>query len=435
MAANFALLRPRRVLYLLAFAAVIFITYRSLIEGESWRALPLEKIGLGEVKSQADSTKAPGENWTGQPNNGYSADGAPIQGEAEFDSFLPVGGFKPGILKAVGATYSKMLVITRTKHEDVSWMTGAFKESDNIGTTIYVADDSSAPFHPPENKGHEVMVYLTYIIDQYDSLSDISIFMHAHRYAWHNSDVLDLDAAQMITRLSPERVQREGFVNLRCEWTPGCPNWLHPGAVEEDQNKKEEVEFAMAWSEMFPGDPVPQLVAATCCAQFAVSRDRIRSLPKDKYIRLREWLLRTPIRDTISGRIWEYLWHFIFTGKHVVCPKEHVCYCDTYGICFGGEEQYNAWWDMLYDKRRYEEQLKDWHLSADEIANAKEAGKIDEGKTLIIPEFGLDKELEAKIAELDAFLNAEKMKAIILGDDPKNRAKEAGREWKYGDGF
>lgn len=358
-----------------------------------------------------------------------------MQGGDNFESFLPVGGFQPGILKAVGTAYSKMLVITRTKSEDVGWIVDAFNNSDSIGTTIYVADDPSAPFHPPENKGHEVMVYLTYIIDQYDSLADINIFMHAHRYAWHNNEILDRDAVQMITRLSPERVQREGFTNMRCHWEPGCPNWMHPGAVNEDNNKKEEVEFAKAWSELFPGDLIPQVIAQPCCAQFAVSRDRLRALPKSKYVRLRNWLLRTPLRDSISGRVWEYLWHFVFTGQHIVCPKEHVCYCDAFGICFGGEEQYDAWWEKMWEKKHYEEQLSDWRSKANEIANAKEEGKIDEAKTLIVPEFGLDKELQGKIVALNAVLNAEKEKAIQRGDDPRNRAMEAGREWKEGDGF
>jgi hypothetical protein len=358
-----------------------------------------------------------------------------MQGADTFESFLPVGGFQPGILKDAGAPYSKMLVITRTTQEDVTWIANAFNNSDSIGTTVYVADDPSAPFHPPQNKGHEVMVYLTYIIDQYDNLSDVNIFMHAHRYAWHNNQLLDLDAVQMISRLSPARVQREGYANMRCDWHPGCPSWLHPGAVEEDRNKKEEVEFAAAWAELFPGDPIPQIVAQPCCAQFAVSRDRIRALPKSKYVRLREWLLRTPLRDSISGRVWEYVWHFIFTGQHIVCPEEHVCYCDAYGICFGSEEVYNAWWDKMWERRRYEDQLKDWNFKADAIAKAKEEGRIDEAKTLIVPEFGLDEELQGKIAALDKVLDAGKAEAMRRGEDPRNRAMEAGREWKEGDGF
>jgi hypothetical protein len=427
MAANMPLPRPRRVFFLLAAATVLFILYHGLTTRESWRALPLEKIGLGDVKVLAESTQDTAGNPVGNGDSMHGAD--------NFESFLPVGGFQPGILKAAGAAYSKMLVISRTTYEDVAWIADAFRDSDSIGTTIYVADDPSAPFHPPENKGHEVMVYLTYIIDQYDNLSDISIFMHSHRYAWHNNDILDKDAAQMITRLSPAHVQREGYTNMRCHWDPGCPSWLHPGAIKEDRNKQEEVEFAKAWSELFPGDPIPQIIAQPCCAQFAVSRDRIRTLPKNKYVRLRDWLLQTPLRDIISGRVWEYVWHFIFTGQHIVCPKEHVCYCDAFGICFGGQEGYDAWWKKMWERRHYDEQLTEWHARADAIASAKEEGRIDEAKTFIIPEFGLDKELEEKIAALDVVLHAGKLEAMQRGDDPRNRAMEAGRDWKEGDGF
>jgi hypothetical protein len=435
MAASTHSTRPRRLFFLLASATLIFIIYYSRTVRESWRALPLEKIGLGDVKAPAGNTKDMEVNSAGHLNDGDSGDRTSMQGADNIESFLPVGGFQPGNLKAAEATYSKMLVIARTTQEDVGWISNAFNNGDSISTAIYVVDDPSTPFHPPENKGHEVMVYLTYIIDQYDNLSDISIFMHSHRYAWHNNELLSQDAVQIITRLSPARVQREGYVNLRCDWTPGCPSWMHPGAVEEDGNKKEEVEYAAVWAELFPGDPVPQIVAQPCCAQFALSRERIRQLPKSKYVRLREWLLRTPLRDSISGRVWEYVWHFIFTGQHILCPKEHVCYCDVYGICFGGEEAYDAWWGKMWERRHYADQLEEWHSKADAIAKAKKEGRIDEATALTVPEFGLDEELEGKIAALDVVLNAGKAEAMQRGDDPRNRAMEAGRQWKEGDGF
>ena len=89
----------------------------------------------------------------------------------------------------------------------------------------------------------------------------------------------------------------------------------------------------------------------------------------------------------------------------------------------------------MWERRRYEDQLKDWNSKADEIAKVKEEGRIDEAKTLIVPEFGLDEELEGKIAALDKVLNAGKAEAMRRGEDPRNRAMEAGREWKEGDGF
>lgn len=420
--------RSRRIFSLLAVATVVIIIYHSIATPESRRAPPLETVDIGEKEVQLDNTRDAEIRLTGQSDEGYSGNGA------SNDRFFPINGFSPGEVKGVGTAYTKMLVIPRTKREDVSWIAQSFRNT-SIETTIYVADDPSAPFHPPENKGHEAMVYLTYIIDHYENLADINIFMHSHRYAWHNDDLHDNDAVKVITRLSPDRVQREGYMNLRCSWHPGCPDWLHPGAVEEDNNKKEEVEFANAWSELFPGVPVPPVVAQPCCAQFAVSKSRIQALTKTKYVQLRDWLLRTPLIDSISGRVWEYVWHYIFTGQATYCPKEHVCYCDGYGICFGGEEQYNAWWEKMWEKRHYEYQLKDWHLRVDEITKTMDEGRIDEEKALKAPEFGQDEELKGKIAALEAELNAEKLQAIRLGNNPMNRAKEAGRYWKEGDGF
>jgi len=68
---------------------------------------------------------------------------------------------------------------------------------------------------------------LSYIIDNYERLSDVNIFMHSHRYSWHNDELLDHDAVQMVQRLSAERVQREGYLNMRC---------LYSTLVEEVRN-------------------------------------------------------------------------------------------------------------------------------------------------------------------------------------------------------
>jgi hypothetical protein len=56
------------------------------------------------------------------------------------------------------------------------------------------------------------MIYLTYIIDHYSNLSDVNIFMHSQRYTWHNNGFQGTDAVHMVTTLSSERVQREGYM-------------------------------------------------------------------------------------------------------------------------------------------------------------------------------------------------------------------------------
>ncbi len=316
--------------------------------------------------------------------------------------------------------------------EDVEWLS---VELPDVPTAIYVADDATAPLHPPKNKGHEVMIYLTYIIDHYDDLPDIIIFMHSHRWSWHNDDLLDNDAVQMIKRLSSERVVREGYMNMRCHWDPGCPEWMHPGATEEDVQKQEETVLAKAWSELFPMDPIPQVLAQPCCAQFALSRERVHAIPLRRFTFYRDWLLRTPLSDYISGRVWEYMWQFVFTGQNVFCPAQHVCYCDGFGVCFGGEEEYNAWFETRFKKRELETELKDWEEKAKKIQDAKDEGKLDEAAQLEVPELGRDVFLRAQIDAYNSDLDARKSVALERGNDPRNRADESGRSWTEGDGF
>jgi hypothetical protein len=331
-----------------------------------------------------------------------------------------------------GYNYSRLLVITRTKEEDVSWID---EHLPGVKTAIYVADDPTAPLHPPKNKGHEVMVYLTFIIDNYDELPDICIFLHAHRYSWHNDELLNNDAVEMIQRLSSDRVMREGYINMRCSWGPGCPDWMHPGVVEEDVNKQEEVMLAKSWSELFPWDPVPDVLAQPCCAQFAISRDRIRSIPKSRFVFYRDWLLSTQLADFISGRVWEYVWHFVFTGKNVVCPLQHICYCDGYGICFEGEQDFNHWYELRYRKHDFEAQLRSWEEKSDAIQGAIREGKLEEAEKLEVPELGKNITLKKEIEELKKELEQRRQVAIERGKSPQIRASEAGREWHEGDGF
>jgi hypothetical protein len=134
------------------------------------------------------------------------------------EPILPIASteFRTGTVKPIGEPYTKMIVLPRTKDEDVVWVNEHFGEDQYIHSSVYNVDDTSADLHPPKNKGHEVMIYLSYIIDNYDNLSDVNIFMHSHRYSWHNDELLEHDAVQMVSRLSAERVQREGYMNMRC---------------------------------------------------------------------------------------------------------------------------------------------------------------------------------------------------------------------------
>ena len=360
---------------------------------------------------------------------GYSSDvpQVPLGENKTSSSPVVTSLFQPGTVKPVGEKYTRTLVIPRISSENTDWVQEYFQKDEYFDYKVYAVDTAGAPLSVPQNKGHEVMVYLTYIIDHYHNLSDVNIFMHSHRKAWHNNDLLDGDAVQVVSRLSSERVQREGYMNLRCHWDPGCPNWIHPGMVEEDVGKQEQTMLARSWSELFPLNHVPNVLAQPCCAQFAVSGDRIRSLPLERYLYLRDWLLRTSLSDYFSGRVFEYVWQFLFTGKNVACPKEHVCYCDGFGVCFGGEKEYDAYQAKVMARKQMEEELRIWiglndkWKSGDRASDQPEPGKGTE----------FSENIEANVAWCDL----KKKEAKERGDVARYRALEVGRKWNDGDGF
>lgn len=85
----------------------------------------------------------------------------------------------------------------------------------------------------------------------------------------------------------------------------------HPSDWERRRVEAQEA-YANAYRQLFPGIDVPVVVGTTCCAQFAASRTAIRRRPRSDYVHFRKWLLGTKLKDEISGRVFEYVWHIIF---------------------------------------------------------------------------------------------------------------------------
>lgn len=406
----------------LAFLIVVFF-YSSNTGRATLQRLP-QRVGLGEHIGGG------GDQLPGGSSSGVHSS-HPAQ-DPEYHEWNPKVNFKAGSPMPPGHNYTSVLVVAKTKDENIDWMDEQLPDQPKA---VYVADDPKAPLHPPKNKGHEVMIYLTWIIDNYNNLPDVAIFMHAHQLTWHNDDLLANDAYHLISRLSRQRVWREGFVNMRCTWYPGCPDWMHPGETEKNDFKQEEVLLAKSWSELFPLDEVPSVLAQPCCAQFALSRERIQAKPYAQYVWYRDWLFNTQLPDYLSGRIWEYVWQFVFTGQNVYCPKEHICFCDQYGTCFGGEEAFNDFIVLRKELMDRERDLRDWDEKSKARHEAEEKGDMKLLEELEKPEFGKDIEFKKEVDRLKPIVDGLLADAEKRGKDPKNRALEAGREWHEGDDF
>lgn len=141
------------------------------------------------------------------------------------------------------------------------------------------------------------------------------VFHHALRYQWHNDDPL-CDGGRVLSRLRIPYVRTQGYVNLRCVWTLGCPSEIRPLAEEgaplpgaDPSSRSAGHYYKHAFEQFLPGSVVPEVVGATCCAQFAVTAETVRARSKQQYEKYRKWLLETPVEDGLSGRIMEYSWH------------------------------------------------------------------------------------------------------------------------------
>lgn len=192
-----------------------------------------------------------------------------------------------------------------------------------------------------------------------------------------------------------------------------------PGGDFDFFHKPEEIYWRRhIWEEIHPGAPIPPSISGICCAQFAVSRDRIRQVPLERFIHYRRWLLETTMDDQFSGRIFEYIWHYIFTGHEVYCPAMNTCYCDGYGFCFGGRQKFADYFEKQDSRNQQYEELK--------VYNEKEQKAKDEGRKVEWNETQKARIefLQSEIGRKDKEMEAERNEAMERGKDPKLRAEE-----------
>jgi Protein of unknown function (DUF3431) len=130
--------------------------------------------------------------------------------------------------------------------------------------------------------------------------------------------------------------------------------------------------------------------------------------------------MNTSLKDEFSGRIMEYNWQYIFTGEPEFCPPQHQCYCDGYGVCFGGtdETNLNEWLKTLRQRELLDAKLDRWREDGLLAPSHEVVRATEEERTLV----------NNRIMYL-------KNEAYRRGEDPRARAEECGREWKEGDGF
>jgi len=195
------------------------------------------------------------------------------------------------------------IVVSRYK-KNVDFIYKINNNNKNINFLIYDKENSSNPLNIPINKGNEASVYLKYIIDHYDNLSDFTFFIHDDEYSWHHS-------GSIIDRYNEAINSKQLFYNINNYY---LDSYSHIG------QKKELMKWYNQFIEPYiPFEKLPNkdwLIGYKGCAQFLVHKSLITNLPLKFYQDLYEWILNFH-NGKLSGYFLEWTWHLFW----VIYPK------------------------------------------------------------------------------------------------------------------
>lgn len=131
------------------------------------------------------------------------------------------------------------------------------------------------------NRGREASVYIRFILDNYDGyLPDWTAFLHGHEESWHS------DGMRRI--LEGLEWGKAPYMNL---------NFNYHGRQRKSSSshlfqKVNVTALIPDWWDYLFGDWLDKgvLLSNYCCAQFVVSKERIRTVPKKLWQRWYDWL-------------------------------------------------------------------------------------------------------------------------------------------------
>jgi hypothetical protein len=157
------------------------------------------------------------------------------------------------------------------------------------------------------NIGDEAKAYLTYILDNYNSLPDVVFFVHGHRCSWHAKANMD-STTREITRCLSDGCYNQSYVSLNT-----YPNECYDLASKDNRRNERVAHVKYYWSSLM-STPLPRRFCMDWSAQFAVSRAAIQAHPQGFYKNLLE-----AVDDGKTSL--EYFWRSIFLQDFVM--EEH----------------------------------------------------------------------------------------------------------------
>lgn len=207
-------------------------------------------------------------------------------------------------------TDTELLIVSSHWKEELGWL-------DNIDIPVIVCGkegEADAPIQSDSrckmpNVGHEAGSYLKFIIEYYDELPHNVAFIHGHEEAYHQLKNLS-------EQLTTGAWKGKQYYSLNGHFTDRPPG-------SDPMNKLERV-----WNDLFKpilGFDCPEHIHSDCCAQFVVTREKLRSYPKSVYENWYNFILSGyksyDLTMYDSAVMFELVWHILF-GKPVKCYEQ-----------------------------------------------------------------------------------------------------------------
>lgn len=166
---------------------------------------------------------------------------------------------------------------------------------------IYDKETPENEYNIPFNKGNEASVYLKYIIDNYDNLTDFTFFIHDDEYAWHHS-------GSIINLFDDAVTSNKLYYNINDKCVLGSiisHHWHNDILIWYNNYIEKYIPIntlpSKDWTNGHRGS-----------AQFLVHKSLITKLPLVFYENLYNWIITADMTNEKSGRFLEWTWHIFW---------------------------------------------------------------------------------------------------------------------------
>lgn len=206
-------------------------------------------------------------------------------------------------------------VIIARYREDVSW-------AESLGYDCVVYDKSgnnASDARPLPNIGREAHTYFTHIVNEYDRLADMNVFLQGDPF-----DHLDDQGRGTVTTL---RTQLEDVVDRMIPfkglaWFKLKSDRLgNPHDLRKPENEGrwagwgKDIPLGELFEKLFHAPMPENIISRAPTGNFCVTGERIRTRPKAFYEYCLKVILDDPLDENNTGHAFERLWQHIFNGN------------------------------------------------------------------------------------------------------------------------